>query len=122
MVRVSGQLKIDLEDHSGERKEKYAACRQAISGCFPIVIVEESSQARSCFNDAVGLSRGLVCMNDEAIQSLMTTRRCFSPSGIILFMHSDLIDKTKRSANAFKLGLRAGWSPPTLMAKTSLGE
>ncbi len=38
----------------------------------------------------------------------MAWRRSFSPRGTILFRHSDLIDKTKRSANAFRFGLRAG--------------
>jgi hypothetical protein len=33
-----------------------------------------------------------------------------SPSGTMRSKHSDLMDKTNRSANAFRLGLRAGRS------------
>ena len=38
----------------------------------------------------------------------MAARRCDSPRGTIRSKHSDLTDSTKRSANAFKLGLHAG--------------
>lgn len=131
----------------------------AVSGHFAMVVVEESSKARPCFDSAVASSHALVYKYDSVAQSvvvsldvvvfhvgtsknhhpdeatarkavynrvfrmctgpelqffempmysLIAKRRCFSPKGMILFRHSDLMDKTKRSVNAFRFGLRAG--------------
>ena len=97
-----------------------------LSGSFAIIVVEQAAQARACFDDALVLSHVLFCMNDTVIHPLMVSL-CMvvlhilldREAKMLLSQEDDLVqtlgldagraaDKTKRSANAFRFGLRAG--------------
>ena len=99
--------RINLKNYSRAKSRKLVYWRRVASGSGTIVIVEESPQARPCFNDGLALSYILICMNDTATQSLVVPLDVVGPP-IYCLMALRRCYKTYRKQDAVANDSRKG--------------
>jgi hypothetical protein len=87
----------------------------------PVVVVQHHADSFAALDASSHVDSASLIVDQLVVDSLMIAvdvvvpvysltawRKCCSPRGIISAKHSDLIERTNRSASAFRLGLLAG--------------